>query len=596
MNSVAALLIFLLLRLPVPTSTHHIVFEEIGEMAGALSYIHAVIPVNISGLDRAANTFRSQIADLRRNYQVAQTKIDKTIPDSAQGQQLARDLKYQRQIQEGILQASEAEADNLLALLDNLKGTLPRVNEAPTLAMDDPHNFRIKRFIGGLLRGIFGTFMGLYNRRKMNNLRDQVETVAARQNRLLQVTEVSLQRLDNLESRMTATMRLLNENISITLAHRLLRSIYDQLHLQYQQIIRAVQAAHQRRLSVDLLNATRLQDLFQAAQIKAQINKCQLLLSHPSDLFQIEASYFYNGQDILLLLHIPMAPADSILRLFQFHPFPLPFTKTHFLLPKPSKPIFALSSGMERLSAELSMVNLMDCHKINSMHLCEEHGVLNKNLNSTCLGSLYQQDFAGAMALCDMEITTQKETVLPLRDNWYLVHSPRQFTGHITCRNFSNSEVFLKPGPNRFYISPSCRLQLADHLIISDVSLKLDNVIKHYEWELDKIAFTDEEEARSTEWLTILNDEKAGRTTLNAIRQALAAERRSPIWAWIFTFLALMLLLSLMVASGYLLATRYFWTLKARILKYMVQLLPEPVVRLLTPTTSPSAAAEANDA
>ncbi len=48
MNSVAALLIFLLLRLPSPTLTHHIVFKEIGEMAGALSYIHAVIPVNIS--------------------------------------------------------------------------------------------------------------------------------------------------------------------------------------------------------------------------------------------------------------------------------------------------------------------------------------------------------------------------------------------------------------------------------------------------------------------------------------------------------------------------------------------------------------------
>ena len=151
MNSVAALLIFLLVRLPSPTSTHHIVFEEIGEMAGALSYIHAVIPVNISGLDRAANTFRSQITDLRRNYQIAQTKIDKTITESAHRQQLVRDLKYQRQIQEGILQTSEAEADNLLALLDNLKGTLPRVNEAPTLAMDDPHNFRIKRFIGGLL-------------------------------------------------------------------------------------------------------------------------------------------------------------------------------------------------------------------------------------------------------------------------------------------------------------------------------------------------------------------------------------------------------------------------------------------------------------
>ena len=29
---------------------HHVVFEEIGEMAGALSYIHAIAPVNISGL------------------------------------------------------------------------------------------------------------------------------------------------------------------------------------------------------------------------------------------------------------------------------------------------------------------------------------------------------------------------------------------------------------------------------------------------------------------------------------------------------------------------------------------------------------------
>ncbi len=80
-----------------------------------------------------------------------------------------------------------------MTLLDNLKGSLPRVNEAPTLTMSDPTNFWIKQFIGGLLRGIFGTFMGLYNCRKMNNLRDQVETVAARQNRLLQITKVSLQ-------------------------------------------------------------------------------------------------------------------------------------------------------------------------------------------------------------------------------------------------------------------------------------------------------------------------------------------------------------------------------------------------------------------
>ena len=34
-----------------PAQTHHVVFEEIGEMAGALSYIHVVIPINISSQD-----------------------------------------------------------------------------------------------------------------------------------------------------------------------------------------------------------------------------------------------------------------------------------------------------------------------------------------------------------------------------------------------------------------------------------------------------------------------------------------------------------------------------------------------------------------
>jgi hypothetical protein len=194
MNAIAALLIFFLLRFP--TSAHHIVFEEIGEMARALSYIHAIIPVNISGLDQAANIFCSQVADLRRHYNTAQAKIDQTMndaPNSAQ-KQLAGDIKHERQLQETFLSTSESEADNLLALIDSLKGSLPKVNEAPTLAMSNPTSFRIKRGIGAmLLQGIFGTFMGLYNRQKLSNLCEQVETVAARQNRLLQITEVNLQ-------------------------------------------------------------------------------------------------------------------------------------------------------------------------------------------------------------------------------------------------------------------------------------------------------------------------------------------------------------------------------------------------------------------
>jgi len=81
-------------------------------------------------------------------------------------------------------------------------------------------------------------------------------------------------------------------------------------------------------------------------------------------------------------------------------------------------------------------------------------------LNTTCLGSLYIQDFNGAMTLCEMRIVEHTETVLQMQDNWYLVYSPIPFTGYVICLNNSNSEVFIKTGPNRIFVSPSCRMRL----------------------------------------------------------------------------------------------------------------------------------------
>ncbi len=123
-------------------------------MASSLSYIHAIILVNISGLDRAANIFRSQIPDLRRCYDAVHTNLDKTLsttPDSEDKCSLLSGIDYQCHLQEDLLSTSEAEADELLALLNSLRGSLPRVNEAPTLAMSDPTSIRNKRGIAAIL-------------------------------------------------------------------------------------------------------------------------------------------------------------------------------------------------------------------------------------------------------------------------------------------------------------------------------------------------------------------------------------------------------------------------------------------------------------
>jgi hypothetical protein len=60
-------------------------------------------------------------------------------------------------------------------------------------------------------------------------------------------------------------------------------------------------------------------------------------------------------------------------------------------------------------------------------------------------------------------------------------------------------------------------MRLKDHVLISDFSLRLDSVIKHYEWDLDEIAFSPEERSLSSRWLEILDTKSVGRSTLNSI-------------------------------------------------------------------------------
>jgi hypothetical protein len=80
----------------------------------------------------------------------------------------------------------------------------------------------------------------------------------------------------------------------------------DQLRANLQKLIRALQAAHHRRLSIDLLPNDTLRKLFDAAARKARSHHHQLLLRHPSGLLQIETSYVNDGHD----LSSPLSPSS----------------------------------------------------------------------------------------------------------------------------------------------------------------------------------------------------------------------------------------------------------------------------------------------
>ncbi len=129
-------------------------------------------------------------------------------------------------------------------------------------------------------------------------------------------------------------------------------------------------------------------------------------------------------------------------------------------MPGLANQILGISSGVDCIFLEVSVVNSMGSHWINSAYLC--------------LGSLYVHDFPSAMNFCKMEIVLHVNTVLQLQDNWYLVPSPHAFTSCIICLNNSNSAVFVKARVNCIFLSPSCHRHLKEHVQISNFSICLE--------------------------------------------------------------------------------------------------------------------------
>jgi hypothetical protein len=429
--------------------------------------------------------------------------------------------------------------------------------------------------------------MGWFTQRRLNNLRERLDEVEDQQHRLLYVQAVQVQRIEEVETALKSLYELLKTSHTAWISYS---SLDYQLRANIQKLTRALQAAHYRQLSIDLLPSSTLKKLFDAAARKAKSHQHQLLLLHPSDLLQIETSYVHDRTEVHLILHIPMAPSDSLMRLFQLRTFPLPFSDTHMLMPNPENQILAISANADRFSIEMSAVHLLGCHRVNQVYMCERSGVLKKHLNDTCLGSLYMQDLEGATTLCEMAILPIGETVLQLQDNWYLVHLPISLTSHIDCLNSSASEVFIRRGINQIHVSPSCRLHLTSHVLIANFAVTLDTVIKHYKWDLDRISFSDEEQAHTEEWLAAF-EETSIRATLSQIRHSLSVEKRSVIWKYIFSLLGLLIFTTLAVVLGYFVLTRYYLTLRHRVTQWVLHLLPESVRALMTPSSPSEAAA-----
>ena len=321
--------------------------------------------------------------------------------------------------------------------------------------------------------------------------------------------------------------------------------------------VHTIQQAQHRRLAIDFLSPDNLHKLFEDLTNVAKDKGFVLLTQRPSDLLQIETSYVFDGNDMMLLLHVPMTPQDSLLRLFRLRPFPIPISDTLALLPKVPTSILALSKGKHRQMTTIEHSDLLGCHQIGNVYTCDRHGALRKDVKSHCLGALFEQDIPRARELCDLEIVPRVEAVTQLESNWFLVYSPEMYTGYVTCQNGTSSEEYLKREIRKIHISPGCSLDLRNHTLTSEFSLYLDSGIKYIEWAREDLSLFGIADDDVTETLSQTSRLERGVMLTDIIENSKA--RKNSLWTKVWKVLiGLFIPLGLIVLIVTVFGTRRF--------------------------------------
>jgi hypothetical protein len=396
-----------------------------------------------------------------------------------------------------------------------------------------------RAILGGIALGVAtaATAMGVYNRAQIIALQNELFEVKDNVGRLFEVVQDYSKNMLAIETGFNELRTTLFYQVMFnpTLFDTRLSRLENQLRSRISRVTHAIQAAMHQRFAIDYLNPKELQALFRRLEIKAQEAGCDLLIKYHSDLFQVESSLLFDGRDGHILIHVPMAPRNTLLRLFRLHPFPLPMFDTHHLMLDVKNDMLGISSTDTKYNIQLSSADLASCHRINQVFMCDSFGVMSRRFNDTCLGALYMQRFGVVKDLCNFKVVPMREQVYQVKKGLFLVYAPEPRNADVVCRNISHpethSEIHLAKGTQQIRIAPGCQAHFAEHLATSDFSIRLDSEIVHFEWDWDPLAIFPAEEikemAETLRNLSALNLQKPDLAELRYVTKIKEAEHNS---------------------------------------------------------------------
>ena len=378
---------------------------------------------------------------------------------------------------------------------------------------------RTKRFLPAvaLAAGALGTFLGIFNAVEISNIRRDMATMNTNQNLLIQVQKIHTDQILQLEVGLLQLNDIFNLYLknNPSLLYAKLEDVLQSLADRISDLKDTMQMLQLQRLSTSTLTSYQLTNLYHEVTALAKANNLSPLTNKPQDLFQLDTSYVRVANEILILIHVPCSNPSSLLTIYKYVPFPIPVRpqfNTNITVLDTIQDVFDISSATPDTLSEgihfqpdadliaigkndkgrhryilLSSAEMSACTKRSQAYMCERHQVTKSDLLGSCLGSLYLQSPLGVATNCKISRIPLKETVYQISNTDHIVFTPYPITTQISCFNGSYFPLKIK-NTQQIKVPEGCLVELTNHTITSDFSIRTTSDSVHFEWDFDPIS------------------------------------------------------------------------------------------------------------
>jgi hypothetical protein len=373
------------------------------------------------------------------------------------------------------------------ALIDDIDAQ--RLRAITILRMKDPlfqaSHSRRKRFL--LFTTIFlvslavaatSAALGIYSTVELQNVKHEAETQGNVLAETVNATVEVEKRIINAEEAINSHGTHLN-GIAASLMFQEVAIAVNAVSQRLANYENALAAAVNGRISpATLVNRDLKKALLHAGRTAARMHH-RMLLRFPSDFLMCECSFLMTNTGFDIVAHIPIAPTDTILHVFQYNPVPIPVHDKFYGQPITSMTLLAVNNEEDKFRG-ITAATLSNCRKVGSVFMCDKFNSVRRaqQVVSTthdeelCLFSLFRRKLDHARDTCKWRIIARPEALVQTNRQSFQLLAQQSHRAITTCWNASHTgeQEIEANAITKVTLTPGCRAQTEGHVMAAPMN------------------------------------------------------------------------------------------------------------------------------